>query len=67
MRGTTLRYRTEQPSTTALKPMSKNQFSLSGPQSITDYPLRNQTILAFAGLALLLLARAGANRRGEGQ
>ncbi|MFO6446946.1 O-antigen ligase family protein [Erythrobacter sp. NE805] len=36
-------------------------------QSITDYPLRNQTILAFAGLALLLLARAGANRRGEGQ
>lgn len=27
-------------------------------QSITDYPLRNQTMLAFAGLALLLLARA---------
>lgn len=27
-------------------------------QSVTDYPLRNQTILAFAGLALLLLARA---------
>ncbi|WP_143738060.1 O-antigen ligase family protein [Erythrobacter donghaensis] len=26
-------------------------------QSITDYPLRNQTILALAGLALLLLAR----------
>lgn len=26
-------------------------------QSITDYPLRNQTILAFAGFALLLLAR----------
>ncbi len=36
-------------------------------QSITDYPLRNQTILAFAGFALLLLARAAANRRGEGQ
>lgn len=28
-------------------------------QSITDYPLRNQTILAFAGFALLLLARSG--------
>lgn len=27
-------------------------------QSITDYPMRNQTMLAFAGLALLLLARA---------
>lgn len=26
-------------------------------QSITDYPLRNQTMLAFAGFALLLLAR----------
>ncbi len=26
-------------------------------QSITDYPLRNQTILAFGGFALLLLAR----------
>jgi hypothetical protein len=26
-------------------------------QSITDYPLRNQTILAFAGFALLLLVR----------
>ena len=26
-------------------------------QSITDYPLRNQTILALAGLALLLLTR----------
>ncbi len=35
-------------------------------QSITDYPLRNQTILAFAGFALLLLARAAANRRGQG-
>lgn len=29
-------------------------------QSVTDYPLRNQTILAFAGFALLLLARAAA-------
>ena len=33
-------------------------------QSITDYPLRNQTILAFAGYALLLLART-ATSRGE--
>ncbi len=33
-------------------------------QSITDYPLRNQTILAFAAFALLLLARAG-NARGR--
>jgi O-antigen ligase len=31
-------------------------------QSITDYPLRNQTILAFAGFALLLLARAARER-----
>lgn len=29
-------------------------------QSITDYPLRNQTILALAGFALLLLARIAA-------
>lgn len=29
-------------------------------QSITDYPLRNQTILAFAGFALLMLARIAA-------
>jgi hypothetical protein len=36
---------------------------LSGPQSITDYPLRNQTILAFAGFALLLLARIATDRR----
>ncbi len=34
-------------------------------QSITDYPLRNQTILAFAGCALLLLARTASNREGE--
>lgn len=32
-------------------------------QSITDYPLRNQTILAFAALALLLLARIAADQR----
>jgi len=32
-------------------------------QSITDYPLRNQTILAFAGFALLLLARIAADHR----
>lgn len=43
------------------------QFSLSEPQSVTDFPLRNQSLLAFAGFALLLLARAAANRRGEGQ
>ena len=30
-------------------------------QSITDYPLRNQAILAFSGFALLLLARAASN------
>lgn len=34
-------------------------------QSITDYPLRNQTILAFAGYALLLLARTATNREEE--
>jgi len=34
-------------------------------QSITDYPLRNQTILAFAGFALALLARGAADRRAE--
>lgn len=34
-------------------------------QSITDYPLRNQSILAFAGFALLLLARAAADRGRE--
>lgn len=33
-------------------------------QSITDYPLRNQTMLAFAGFALLLLARIAAGGRG---
>lgn len=36
-------------------------------QSITDYPLRNQTILAFAGYALLLLARTASNRDEERQ
>jgi O-antigen ligase len=34
-------------------------------QSITDYPLRNQTILAFAGLALLLLTRIGVTQQGD--
>jgi len=42
--------------------MSNTQFSLSGPQSITDYPLRNQTILALAGFALLLLTRIAVAR-----
>lgn len=32
-------------------------------QSITDYPLRNQTILAFAGFALLVLVRIGHDQR----
>ena len=32
-------------------------------QCITDYPLRNQTILAFAALALLMLARIAADQR----
>lgn len=32
-------------------------------QSITDYPLRNQTILAFAGFALLMLVRIGHDQR----
>ncbi len=31
-------------------------------QSITDYPLRNQTMLAMAGFALLLLARLASDR-----
>ena len=34
-------------------------------QSITDYPLRNQTILAFGGFALLLLARSATASRRE--
>jgi hypothetical protein len=46
-------------------PRSANQLTLTGPQSITDYPLRNQTILAFAGYALLLLARTATNREEE--
>lgn len=31
-------------------------------QSITDYPLRTQTILAFAGFALLLLVRLASDK-----
>lgn len=34
-------------------------------QSITDYPLRNQTILAFAAFALLLLARGAMQTEGR--
>jgi len=34
-------------------------------QSITDYPLRNQTMLAFAGFALLLLTRIASDRDRE--
>jgi O-antigen ligase len=33
-------------------------------QSVTDYPLRNQTILALAAFALLLLARVATEERG---
>ena len=32
-------------------------------QSITDYPLRNQAILAFAGFALIILVRIATDRR----
>jgi hypothetical protein len=38
-------------------------LSFRTPQSVTDYPLRSQTILAFAGFALLLLARIAADQR----
>ena len=34
-------------------------------QSITDYPLRNQSILAFAAFALLLLSRLAMHERGS--
>ncbi len=34
-------------------------------QSITDYPLRNQTILAFAAFALVLLGRIAADQQKE--
>ena len=43
--------------------MSITQLSLSGPQSVTDYPLRNRTMLAMAGFALLLLARRGSSEK----
>lgn len=33
-------------------------------QSVTDYPMRNQTILALAGFALLMLARIAADQKG---
>lgn len=46
-----------------LDPMSATQFSFKGPQSITDFPLRNQTILALAGFALLVLARCAVDGR----
>ena len=45
--------------------MSITQLSLAGPQSVTDYPLRNQTILAFAAFALLLLVRVATEDRSE--
>jgi hypothetical protein len=45
--------------------MSMSQFSFIGPQSITDYPLRSQTILAVAAFALLLLARIAFDHRGK--
>lgn len=43
------------------------QLSFSGPQSITDFPLRNHALLAFAAFALLLLARAATDRPGAGR
>ena len=49
--------------TVRLDPRSITQLSFIAPQSITDYPLRNQTILAFGGFALLLLARIAADQR----
>ncbi len=36
-------------------------------QSVTDYPLRNQTVLAMTGFALLLLARCATDRRSAQQ
>ena len=36
-------------------------------QSITDYPLRNQSLLAVGSFALLILARFGASRRETGR
>jgi hypothetical protein len=38
-------------------------LSLSGPQSITDYPLRSQTMLAMAAFALVLLVRSTQEQR----
>jgi hypothetical protein len=52
--------------TARLAPRSITQFSLIGPQSITDYPLRNQTMLALAAFALLLLTRIATGRKDAG-
>lgn len=38
-----------------------------GLQSITDYPLRNMTLMTLSGFALLLLARGAADRQDRGQ
>jgi hypothetical protein len=51
---------------TMLAPISMNQLSLSGPQSITDYPLRNHTMLAVAAVALVVLARIAADPQEQG-
>ncbi|ODS99214.1 MAG: hypothetical protein ABS49_08445 [Erythrobacter sp. SCN 62-14] len=56
---------TAAPSTARLDPISINQFSFGGPQSITDYPLRTQTMLAMAAFALVLLVRLGSSHREE--
>jgi hypothetical protein len=52
--------------TARLAPRSITQFSFMGPQSVTDYPLRNQTMLALAAFALLLLTRIATGRKEAG-
>lgn len=47
----------------AAEPKSMIQCNFSGPQSVTDYPLRNQTLLALAGFALLVLVRGAFDPR----
>ncbi|MGY6551128.1 MAG: hypothetical protein ACXIT4_04440 [Erythrobacter sp.] len=49
--------------TNRLAPISTIQLSLAGPQSVTDYPLRNQTMLAVCAFAVLLLARVAVDPR----
>lgn len=51
---------------TMLAPISMTQLSLSGPQSVTDYPLRNHTMLVMAAIALAVLARIAADPQEQG-